>query len=106
MDMNINTIKEIFGSVPVVHLPAAQALAKKHFQRNLIYAGIGLAIATAFYIGYQLGESKNTYDLKPPKKEGDDEVENKERTNSIPVKNKKSFSSLITPNKRSEEKNS
>ena len=72
MDININTMKDIFGSMPIDHLPAAQVLATKNRNRNLIIIGFVVVGVAGIYIGYKYSENKNKkkFDIEPPKPNG------------------------------------
>ena len=56
--MDINTIKKIFGSMPINELMAAQALGKSKNNRNLVVLGILVAAAIGVYAGYRISENK------------------------------------------------
>ena len=56
--MDINTIKKIFGSMPINELTAAQAIVKTKSNRNLVVLGILVAAAIGFYAGYRISENK------------------------------------------------
>jgi hypothetical protein len=57
--MDINTIKKIFGSMPINELTAAQAIVKSKSNRNLVVFGILVAAAIGVYAGYKMTEKKN-----------------------------------------------
>ena len=56
--MDINTIKKIFGSMPINDLTAAQAIVKTKSNRNLVVFGILVAAAIGVYAGYRISENK------------------------------------------------
>jgi hypothetical protein len=56
--MDINTIKKIFGSMPINELTAAQAIVKTKSNRNLVVFGILVAVAIGVYAGYRISENK------------------------------------------------
>jgi hypothetical protein len=57
--MDINTIKKIFGSMPINELTAAQTIVKTKSNRNLLVFGILVAAAIGFYAGYKMPTKKN-----------------------------------------------
>ena len=56
--MDINTMKTIFGSMPIDHLVVAQQLAKKKQKINLIVMGLIAAGCIGVYIGYRIAQNK------------------------------------------------
>ena len=57
--MDINTVKKIFGSMPINELMAAQALGKSKNNRNSLIIGIFAVAALGVYVGYKMAEKKN-----------------------------------------------
>ena len=52
-------MKEIFGSMPIDHLAAAQALANKKRNTNLILFGFAVVLVGGVIIGYKISEKRN-----------------------------------------------
>ncbi len=84
MDMNLHNMKEIFGNIPIDHLPSTQALATKRLNRN-IFIGVGVFIfAAGLYLGYKAG--KNTVKLKVKPPENNSKSSNEEQVKSSSIK--------------------
>ena len=65
-------MKEIFGSMPIDHLTAAQALAKKKQNQTVVIVGFVVVAVVGIYIGYRISENINTrkFDIKSPENDG------------------------------------
>ena len=57
--MDTNTMKLVFGSMPLNHLPAAQIIAKKTRNRNLIIAGLAATFVIGVVVGVRYVKRKN-----------------------------------------------
>ena len=59
--MDINTLKKIYGEIPLNHLSLAQQLVKKRNKNIWIMSGVITSAAIGVYIGYLLfGNSEKT----------------------------------------------
>ena len=57
--MDINTVKSVFGAMPVSQLTAAQLLAKKKKNQVYLIGGAFILVGVGIYLGIKYEKSRN-----------------------------------------------